>query len=70
MDNGLKNADDLLRGIFSHMGNVGLEQLGWRVKQLLTPSEGQARALKPISPQVTEHIKTAVKSGGAANCFG
>ena len=24
MDNGLKNADDLLRGIFSHMGNVGL----------------------------------------------
>ena len=23
MDNGLKNADDLLRGIFSHMGNVG-----------------------------------------------
>ena len=21
MDNGLKNADDLLRGIFSHMGN-------------------------------------------------
>ena len=25
MDNGLKNADDLLRGIFSHMGNVGLK---------------------------------------------
>ena len=23
MDNGLKNANDLLRGIFSHMGNVG-----------------------------------------------
>ena len=29
MDNGLKNADDLLRGIFSHMGNVGLEQLDY-----------------------------------------
>ena len=26
MDNGLKNADDLLRGIFSHMGNVGLDR--------------------------------------------
>ena len=25
MDNGLKNADDLLRGIFSHMGNVGID---------------------------------------------
>ena len=25
MDNGLKNADDLLRGIFSHMGNVGFD---------------------------------------------
>ncbi len=25
MDNGLKNADDLLRGIFTHMGNVGQE---------------------------------------------
>ena len=24
IDNGLKNADDLLRGIFSHMGNMGL----------------------------------------------
>ena len=28
MDNGLKNADDLLRGIFSHMGNVGYLFLG------------------------------------------
>ena len=27
MDNGLKNADDFLRGIFSHMGNVGLEHV-------------------------------------------
>ena len=27
MDNGLKNADDLLRGIFSHMGNVGEDTL-------------------------------------------
>ena len=28
MDNGLKNADDLRRGIFSHMGNVGLVLTG------------------------------------------
>ena len=26
MDNGLKNTDDLLRGIFSHMRNVGLKK--------------------------------------------
>jgi hypothetical protein len=26
MDNGLKNIDDLLRGIFSHMRNVGLKK--------------------------------------------
>ena len=28
MDNGLKNADDLLRGIFSHMGNMGYTLTG------------------------------------------
>ena len=31
MDNGLKNADDLLRGIFSHMGNVGWNALARRL---------------------------------------
>ena len=31
MDNGLKNADDLLRGIFSHMGNVGLDPFTYKV---------------------------------------
>ena len=35
MDNGLKNADDLLRGIFSHMGNVGFD-----LYQVLSAEDG------------------------------
>ena len=45
IDNGLKNADDLLRGIFSHMGNVGLRvtALVWAIitRRKANPNLGQ-----------------------------
>ena len=45
MDNGLKNADDLLRGIFSHMGNVGLTVSDW---ERVTAREVPERVGRPI----------------------
>ena len=48
MDNGLKNADDLLRGIFSHMGNVGLYEAG-------LPRPLVMYDLVPMEPGMTPH---------------
>ena len=56
MDNGLKNADDLLRGIFSHMGNVGYRGLPPTLQQLTLDSERTLASLAggkwPPSPSI------------------
>ena len=54
MDNGLKNADDLLRGIFSHMRNVGLGD--GAIVWMTGP--------KTIETHVVPHLNTAADAAG------
>jgi hypothetical protein len=54
IDNGLKNADDLLRGIFSHMGNVGL---GYLVDSVINELNTLSRSPNIIADDVILRLR-------------